>query len=157
MGRANRERWHDLSPEEKRQRTAAMHAAPKPPRAGRAIRRSKGGRMIHRGYVYVYVGQGRYVAEHRLIAAAALRRPLRRGEVVHHVDGNGFNNSPGNLVITSAAFHRSLEHRLAWRLDPEKVRRDCAKGGRKGGVASGVARRKKRISASVATPLPPDR
>ncbi len=33
---------------------------------------------------------------------------LRKGEVVHHDDGNGRNNAPGNLTLTDLAGHPLL-------------------------------------------------
>lgn len=43
--------------------------------------------------------------EHRVIAERKLGRPLRDGEVVHHIDGNIRNNTPENLEIISQAEH----------------------------------------------------
>jgi len=37
--------------------------------------------------------------EHRIIAEKLLRRPLQRGEIVHHIDGNTHNNTPENLLV----------------------------------------------------------
>lgn len=36
---------------------------------------------------------------HRIIAEQIIGRPLREGEVIHHVDGNKHNNHPSNLAL----------------------------------------------------------
>lgn len=46
------------------------------------------------------------IPEHRVVAEQLLGRPLRRGEVVHHIDGNKRNNAPENLMI----FPSQAEH-----------------------------------------------
>lgn len=71
------------------------------------------------GYVQVYVGpkssdkcthtgRGHYngsVREHILIMTEHLGRPLEKGEVVHHIDGDKTNNSIDNLQLMSVAEH----------------------------------------------------
>lgn len=53
--------------------------------------------------------------EHRALAAWRLGRPLRPGEVVHHIDGDPSNNHPDNLqVLASQRHHMLLEH-YRWR------------------------------------------
>ncbi|MCI8916906.1 MAG: HNH endonuclease [Oscillospiraceae bacterium] len=47
---------------------------------------------------------------HRVVAELMLGRPLKSGEVVHHIDGDKRNNRPENLMVFSsqkehAAFH----------------------------------------------------
>ena len=50
------------------------------------------------GWVSKYVKRnGRH--EHRIVAEQMLGRPLRRGEIVHHKDGDGHNNDPANLQV----------------------------------------------------------
>lgn len=49
--------------------------------------------------------------KHRAIAAWALGRPLRAGEVVHHRNGDPRDNQPDNLqVLPSQRAHALLHH-----------------------------------------------
>lgn len=50
---------------------------------------------------------------HILVAEAALGRPLPDGAVVHHVNGDGWDNRPANLVVCEDhAYHMLLHRRL---------------------------------------------
>jgi hypothetical protein len=62
------------------------------------------------GYEKTY---GRHT--HRVVAEEILGRPLRKGEVVHHLDGNKRNNAPENLVV----FSSQAEH-AKWHADHKK-------------------------------------
>lgn len=53
-----------------------------------------------------------WVYEHTLIASNALRRGLRRGETVHHINGRPADNRPNNLLVCTHQYHRALHSRL---------------------------------------------
>ena len=47
---------------------------------------------------------------HRVVAEQMLGRPLRKGEVVHHIDENKRNNSPENLMVFSSQKEHAKWH-----------------------------------------------
>lgn len=72
-------------------------------------------RIDRNGYVAVHVGEdlttadvSQYQYEHILVAEEMLDRPLKSGEVVHHLDSNRSNNSPDNLLVLSGPMHAKL-------------------------------------------------
>lgn len=80
----------------------------------------KGGRSVaSNGYILIRVGVNHHLAdvrgyayEHRLVAEKKLGRKLRKGEIVHHKDGNKQNNKPKNIqVLGSIAMHQ-YKHRM---------------------------------------------
>lgn len=79
----------------------------------------KGGRYISPdGYVMVRTkarakGWSGYRKEHLVVMEKKLRRKIKKGESVHHIDGDKQNNDPGNLVLCkSHADHRGLHSSL---------------------------------------------
>jgi HNH endonuclease len=43
--------------------------------------------------------------EHKWVAEVKLGRPLQKGEIVHHIDGNSWNNDPSNLQVMTQSEH----------------------------------------------------
>lgn len=51
---------------------------------------------------------GRHV--HRIIAEQKIGRPLKPGEVVHHIDGDKRNNNPDNLLVLPSQMEHARLH-----------------------------------------------
>lgn len=86
------------------------------------------------GYVLVKVvpGKGAWRAEHLLNIEAHIGRNLKKGEVVHHIDGDRQNNSLDNLFLCRDRAHHNEVHRTQ-----DKALRECLRLGLvefKGGV-----------------------
>lgn len=62
-----------------------------------------------RGYPYRKV-DGELVRENRYAWEQANGRALRDNEIIHHIDGDRFNNDPSNLVAMTQAEHARLHH-----------------------------------------------
>jgi hypothetical protein len=80
-----------------------------------------------RNLIIVNLGGGHRRYEHRLIAGRTLGRPLKRNEVVHHIDGNPSNNAHSNLIITTPSYHAYLHVRID---GPEKISRRASNAAR---------------------------
>jgi len=83
----------------------------------------KGGRHIATtGYILVWLPPGHpsrptrgpYIYEHRLVAEQKLGRPLRPGEIPHHINGIKTDNRPENIdVLPSRAWHKAKHRKLS--------------------------------------------
>lgn len=59
---------------------------------------SKG--FVHAEYGYRYFSEkGKWVGEHRRVMEGVIGRPLRKGETVHHKNGDRLDNRPENLEL----------------------------------------------------------
>ena len=86
-------------------------------RKGSKCNKWKGGTTKSYGYKVVTIN-GRYFPEHRIVAATVMKRGLRKGEVVHHIDINPLNNDPKNLYVFPSqkehkAYHQALKYGYA--------------------------------------------
>jgi hypothetical protein len=62
-----------------------------------------------KGYLWQRIGIGIRRQVHRIMAETIVGRPLKRVEVVHHINGDRSDNKPINLLICSST-HHSLLH-----------------------------------------------
>ena len=80
----------------------------------------KGGRTITpHGYIIIRVGKDHhlsdvrgYAYEHRIVAEKKLRRKLKKGELVHHINGDKQDNREENLEVVGCIAEHHFHHRV---------------------------------------------
>lgn len=73
--------------------------------------KSKLSMTVSNGYLVCNIGGLKRIS--RLIMEEAIGRKLLKNEVVHHIDGNGLNNSIGNLMVfPNNGIHTAYHNRL---------------------------------------------
>jgi hypothetical protein len=112
-------RWAAKSRDKKRKEKHGPDAVKKP-----YTKWPDGRRVLPAGYVIIRVpvghphaydtrsrGSTTYAYEHIVVAMQTLGRPLRDGEVVHHINGRRDDNRPENLRVLTASEHMRLHHK----------------------------------------------
>ncbi len=67
------------------------------------------------GYVWTIMTNGIRMPLHRFIVQGVLGRPLKREEVVHHVNGEKLDNEYSNLMLCSNSYHKWLHEEMSRR------------------------------------------
>ena len=92
-------------------------------------------------------GRGGYIREHRLVMAQHLGRPLKRREVVHHINGVKTDNQLSNLQLMDTSDH-SREH-----MTGERARRQGINGGKARGRQRRELRKQRALLVALRSPV----
>jgi len=79
------------------------------PNVGKIVLGKEGYPEIYIGKNYPYRKGGyRCIRQHQYVMELHLKRGLKKGEIVHHIDGNKTNNQLENLYLTTVNEHNKL-------------------------------------------------
>lgn len=70
-----------------------------------------GGRVKQFGYWCIQQEDGGYKREHRLVMEKYLGRHLKKGEDIHHINGNRLDNGIENLLLVTSSEHHKIHYR----------------------------------------------
>ncbi len=66
------------------------------------------------GYMMLHIGNGfKNRAEHILVAEKALKRRLKKGEIIHHINGDKLDNRNVNLIVCDRSYHQCLHNKMS--------------------------------------------
>lgn len=81
---------------------------------------------IYRGYYYDGCdSNNNKLFIHRMKAEKVLGRPLKKNEVVHHINENKSDNRNCNLLICTDSYHMSIHRKLHPRIKPVCIIDKC--------------------------------
>jgi hypothetical protein len=64
--------------------------------------------MLNQGRYVIRFASGKSTTRARLVAAVMLRRPLTKGEIVHHINGDATDDRFANLTVVTRAEHSRI-------------------------------------------------
>ena len=80
------------------------------------IKKNIKGYTISEGHKFLYLPyhpnskSNGYYAEHRLVMEQMTGRLLTSNDEIHHKDGDGLNNNPSNLLLTTHSEHSKIHY-----------------------------------------------